>query len=245
MIDKDQFITNYNKIKDFKIDIFNKYESDDMSKYHLEKHLKIFLVLKSMDTEVSPSFQIDRIWHHFLLYTKMYQDFCETLGTFIHHCPEFNPDDQLKRYNKTCKILEEIFPLIKIDSNFGSKLWKPYENCDCCHVDKNEIYNCSDHYKMCIECLKNTGGLYKGKCHVCHKSIMSNITIKTLTGKNYEYTIESICDTKKLYQMISKDIEECHNKIRLLIDGSCVPNEGIIYLEQNQTIHLYLILRGC
>lgn len=36
---------------------------------------------------VSPSVEIDDAWHEMLMFTKFYQQFCNFIGGFVHHCP--------------------------------------------------------------------------------------------------------------------------------------------------------------
>jgi hypothetical protein len=48
---------------------------------------KKFLCLASC-TEVSPSYQIDQVWHTHILFTKDYKKVCdEVIGGFLHHNP--------------------------------------------------------------------------------------------------------------------------------------------------------------
>lgn len=45
-----------------------------------------FLLLRSVDDTLSPSFVIDTVWHLHILCTKQYADYCiNTFGKFVHH----------------------------------------------------------------------------------------------------------------------------------------------------------------
>lgn len=50
---------------------------------------KQFIAIKAFcQSEVTPSVELDRIWHIFLIYTKHYRGFCnEYFGNFIDHSP--------------------------------------------------------------------------------------------------------------------------------------------------------------
>lgn len=54
---------------------------------------KKFLIVCALFPEpCSPSRAIDQMWHHFILHTRDYSDFCwGLLGGFIHHRPSESP----------------------------------------------------------------------------------------------------------------------------------------------------------
>ncbi len=55
--------------------------------------VKRFLWLCSVAGVISPPPQIDEGWHHFILFTQDYDDFCRKyFGYFLHHRPS-RPDD--------------------------------------------------------------------------------------------------------------------------------------------------------
>lgn len=62
------------------------------AQHHFEE-LKKFLVICGMMTEsCSPSNELDEVWHHFILHTHDYQEYCEKyIGRFIHHTPTNTP----------------------------------------------------------------------------------------------------------------------------------------------------------
>src|SRR5258708_601851 len=73
------------------------------------RELMKFLVACALSKEVlAPSRKLDEIWHEFLLHTRDYQDFCQTvLGVFVHHQPTdtVNPG----AYNSTLSTLSQRF----------------------------------------------------------------------------------------------------------------------------------------
>jgi hypothetical protein len=56
----------------------------------LFRDVKRFLWMYSISKEsISPPLLVDLGWHHFILFTEDYQDFCkEYFGYFIHHRPQ-------------------------------------------------------------------------------------------------------------------------------------------------------------
>lgn len=83
-----------------------------------ERELKRYLVLRSKlpaDTLPTPRV-VDELWHEFILHTRDYSAFCETLGHgFIHHVPaepgrarEKQAEDAT-RYAELLAYYEEVF----------------------------------------------------------------------------------------------------------------------------------------
>lgn len=55
-----------------------------------ERELKRFLIICAItsDAKIGMKGPIDKLWHAFILFTKLYAEFCETVaGRFIHHFP--------------------------------------------------------------------------------------------------------------------------------------------------------------
>lgn len=82
-----------------------------------ERELKRYLVLRSRvrgATLPTPRV-IDQLWQVFLLYTRDYAQFCDTLGGFIHHVPSDEvptPERQaedLRHYAELLAFYEETF----------------------------------------------------------------------------------------------------------------------------------------
>ncbi|MBI5153215.1 MAG: hypothetical protein HZA36_02030 [Parcubacteria group bacterium] len=54
-----------------------------------------FLQVKALfpNDGLSPSQEVDEVWHLFLTYSREYEEFCTRLaGAFIHHIPDDAPD---------------------------------------------------------------------------------------------------------------------------------------------------------
>lgn len=60
---------------------------------HYFEELKKFLIVCGMMTDpCSPSGELDEIWHHFILHTRDYKEYCEKyIGRFLHHSPTDAP----------------------------------------------------------------------------------------------------------------------------------------------------------
>jgi hypothetical protein len=82
-----------------------------------ERELKRYLVLRSrLRGATLPTPRVlDQLWQVFLLYTRDYARFCDTLGGFIHHVPsdaaptpEQHAED-VRRYGELLAFYEETF----------------------------------------------------------------------------------------------------------------------------------------
>jgi hypothetical protein len=73
-----------------------------------------FLAIESCHP-VTPSDQVDQVWHLHLLYTKSYwQRFCQdTLGRSLHHCPTTGGEQEREKfhdwYDKTLSSYRRLF----------------------------------------------------------------------------------------------------------------------------------------
>ena len=53
---------------------------------------KMLVLMATVSEPVSPSKRLDEMWHHFILHTHEYQDYCNAyLGSFLHHNPTDTP----------------------------------------------------------------------------------------------------------------------------------------------------------
>ena len=104
-----------------------------------------FLFLCSIsEKSLSPNTRLDLGWHHFILNTKEYTDFCESaFGKYIHHSPFTNEDkSELKSnpYKETIEIAKSVF-------NELSENWYNQKCADCC-----EGGDCSNSAGGCSHC---------------------------------------------------------------------------------------------
>ena len=94
--------------------------------------LKLFLFIANTSKDViAPTGKIDSAWHHFLMYTKDYKDFClKYFGRFIHHNP-YETEEQRDNIGKPA-CLRAITMASKITGNDLSDNWKLCsESGDC------------------------------------------------------------------------------------------------------------------
>lgn len=48
-----------------------------------------FMSLINAKQTITPSERVDQIWHQFILWTKLYFEYCDTLyGRYLHHTPD-------------------------------------------------------------------------------------------------------------------------------------------------------------
>jgi hypothetical protein len=68
-----------------------------------------FLILKKDYDDISPSPDVDKIWHEMLLYTELYRKACHIIkGKIIHHRP-ITPCDLRQRYKKTLQLYDQFY----------------------------------------------------------------------------------------------------------------------------------------
>jgi hypothetical protein len=53
----------------------------------IEEYKKFMFLAASSRHPVTPSLEVDEVWHLHMLYTREYERFCRSLGLFIHHGP--------------------------------------------------------------------------------------------------------------------------------------------------------------
>ena len=62
---------------------------------------------------VTPSVQVDEVWHLHMIYTRSYKEFCELLGVFIHHGPTKGGEQEntkyINQYERTLELYKEHF----------------------------------------------------------------------------------------------------------------------------------------
>lgn len=71
-----------------------KYKLDPLTAKEHEQLFLRFLSLSFITSEsTAPTDYIDNYWHHFILWTRAYTDFCvKIFGNYIHHCPAHSPN---------------------------------------------------------------------------------------------------------------------------------------------------------
>lgn len=92
----------------------------------MEEYKKFVLVMCIAGHPVTPSDEVDQVWHLHLLYTRSYwEDLCEnTLGQRLHHGPTKGGSAEGNKFNdwyaRTLQSYREIF-----DAEPPSDIWRP------------------------------------------------------------------------------------------------------------------------
>lgn len=94
--------------------------------------VKKFLLLCSIsENTYTPSKEIDKIWHTFILFTRDYRFFCKNyLGTFIDHIPELKNEkgpytEILNKYQHTIKTIYNVY------DDVNKELWPILTSSEC------------------------------------------------------------------------------------------------------------------
>ncbi len=155
----EEHFTSWKKIKNFEID------DDDISLSFtdrlarengwtieycircIEEYKKFIYLMTITSHPLTPSDQIDQVWHLHLLYTQSYWiDFCEkTIGKKIHHGPTKGGENEKNKftdwYEKTKELYQNIFEnKIPIDIWPSSQIRFSDINFQRVNINKNWIF---------------------------------------------------------------------------------------------------------
>lgn len=61
--------------------------SKDFTKRVIKEYKRFMFLAAFSRKPVTPSLEVDEVWHLHMLYTRQYNEFCKLLGGFIHHGP--------------------------------------------------------------------------------------------------------------------------------------------------------------
>ncbi|MFT5036795.1 MAG: hypothetical protein ACI9VM_000360 [Candidatus Azotimanducaceae bacterium] len=103
----------------------------------LEAECRRFLFMAAIvpELEHAPTKPIDDYWHQFILFTRMYKDFCkDIIGRFVHHKP-LGADDHQAVFDRTQGTVVRLF------GDFPNKsLWMmPAPATSCCSAIDNDM----------------------------------------------------------------------------------------------------------
>ena len=150
--------TLWDKIKDFELDeptssltFTNRLAREngwtiEYSIRAVHEYKKFIFMLCIADHSLTPSDQVDQVWHLHLLYTQSYwTDFCQnTLGKQFHHGPTKGGKAEGEKYNdlyeKTLELYKTLF-----ERNAPDDIWPPKEirfgdvNFQRVNLDRNWI----------------------------------------------------------------------------------------------------------
>ena len=166
-------------------------------------------------TIISPSIEVDQIWHTHLLYNKHYLDMCTNINFIIYHHPERENDDEFTkniRRNNFINLCSHHFPLIKPTiprKVYIAKCLDKDKDCDLIPVFIKTMVG-------------NTKTIY--------------IDLDKETLKSFK---QKVLDKENI--MIEHQKYLFHGKI-LDNNDKLLKDYGI---EKNSILHLYLQLKGC
>lgn len=93
---------------------------------HFEECIKFLYICTLTDQSLSPSKDLDKIWHTFILFTKDYQLFCHNyLGKFIHHVPDAEVTEESKTKNQEAFNYAFILAEATFKNDLYYPVWKP------------------------------------------------------------------------------------------------------------------------
>lgn len=160
------------------IDIITKFCSEYDVEHELAKEyfieVKKFLFLCANTTDrLAPSFEIDKIWHTFILFTKDYRQYCmHFLGKYIDHVPEVTKDTNDLNEPKENSLLNTITNYQNVFGELNNAVWQvplnqetenECSNCDNCSSCSNDCSSCSGKGSQpsCV---------FTGNCFSCQNS---------------------------------------------------------------------------
>jgi hypothetical protein len=104
----------------------------------LEEALKFLHVAATATQPVSPSKTVDIAWHHFILFTRDYSDYCQRhLGRYIHHLPDGRAEGDPDAYRRTRTLIADRFGTV------DEMLWPDVDANTDCEAEGNCKAGCS------------------------------------------------------------------------------------------------------
>lgn len=89
--------------------------------------------------KLTPSLAIDYIWHEFILCTRAYASFCETVfGRYIHHFPGGSKEENQNQYRQTLKLYQVHFGSPPTKYWGENQFYLVESNCGPCEAELKE-----------------------------------------------------------------------------------------------------------
>jgi large subunit ribosomal protein L40e/ubiquitin C len=187
----------------------------------LENDYKRFIFIKMVTqdidgTVISPTIDIDEVWHQHLLYNKDYLEMCIKINFIVYHYPQHS-DDSIKVKNKrieTFKIIyQEYFQNI------------PFGYIDISNNNNSELVSSvkSEPVQIFIKTITN-------------KTVVIEISLDNTIGelKQMIYIKEGICIETQKFIFAGKYISYDNKKTLRELN-----------IEKDSIIHIMLMLKGC
>ena len=140
-------------------DVIKKY-SDEMGISEEEAEiafteLKKFLYVCGATTGgLTPSSELDAIWHQFILFTKEYGRFCNRyFGKTIHHSPDVEFDSETRKINNEAYTRAWEIANAEFD-NLNSEYWMNpnFVNVSKCCKSDSKVSNCNTKRLTAAKC---------------------------------------------------------------------------------------------
>ena len=86
-----------------------KYQVSETESRERFEEVKKFLFLCACNKEISysPSKEVDEMWHQFILHSRIYFNFCDKIGFYLHHEPSEKPETEA--YKRTLKDMRVFY----------------------------------------------------------------------------------------------------------------------------------------
>ena len=231
------------------------------------KEFKRFMTLKALYRDVtasilSPSYEVDQVWHGLLQFPLDYIAFCDAIlpldsaSRIIDHDP-FGGDDvesQSKRYQKTLEVYKLFFR-----QDPPSAFWEapePLPNTVACVVaprvepEPNPVAQVatlrSGSKRKTVDPIAKSVDSQKVK--VPRRKLKLTLFVKTLTDKTLTVQAMANDSIQVLNLKIQEQLQIPAEQQRLIFAGRQLedgPTLESFNLKDGSTIHLYTRLRGC
>ncbi|MGB1295022.1 MAG: glycine-rich domain-containing protein [Flavobacteriales bacterium] len=131
-----KMILNENPILIEKIEAFSHLHSIKANDLFIEV-LRFLVLVAETNQKLTPSLIVDLAWHEFILFTRIYHDFCvNKLGRFIHHTPDNNKTNNNRNFLRTIQHYIAVFgePNSKIWGQLALQEWNDSQ-CGSCETN--------------------------------------------------------------------------------------------------------------
>jgi large subunit ribosomal protein L40e/ubiquitin C len=182
------------------------------------------MVTEDIDgTLISPTIEIDEVWHQHLLYNKDYFDMCIKINFIVYHYPE-RSDDSLKVKNKRIEVFKIIYQ-------------EYFQNIPFGYID---ISNNNSELVSSV----------KSELVSSVKAKPVQIFIKTITNKTVVIEISLDNTIGELKQMIYIKEGICIETQKFVFGGKYISYDNKktlreLNIEKDSIIHIMLMLKGC
>jgi hypothetical protein len=101
------------------------------------EYKKFMYLAATADGMVSPSPIIDKVWHQHLIFSKMYEEFCEVLGKHVNHVPSTHDKKEVNIFRLAKERTQSLY-----EATFGpqpSEIWGYKDMYANLHLEKGRF----------------------------------------------------------------------------------------------------------